>query len=46
MSTSTTYFVIYSNTSRNGMTGLRPQVMWTFDKTIVEAAASEMNLQR
>ena len=43
MSTSTTYFVIYSNTSRNGTAGLRPQLMWTFDKTIVEAAAQEMN---
>ena len=43
MTTSTTFFVIYSNTSRNGMAGLRPQVMWTFDKTIVEAAALEMN---
>lgn len=43
MTTSTTFFVIYSNTSRNGMAGLRPQVMWTFDKTIVEAAAFEMN---
>lgn len=43
MSTSTTYFVIYSNTSRNGMAGLRPRVMWTFDKTIIEAAAWEMN---
>lgn len=43
MTTSTTFFVIYSNTSRNGMAGLRPQVMWTLDKTIVEAAAFEMN---
>lgn len=43
MTTSTTFFVIYSNTSRNGMAGLRPQVMWTFDKTIVEAAAFDMN---
>lgn len=43
MSTSTTHFVIYSNTSRYGTAGLRPQVMWTFDKTIVEAAAWEMN---
>ena len=42
MSTSTTYFVIYSNTSRNSMTGLRPQVMWTFEKTIFEAADQEM----
>ena len=43
MSTSTTYFVIYSNTSRNGTAGLRPQVMWTFDETIIEAAAWELN---
>ena len=43
MTTSTTYFVLYSNTSRYGMAGLRPQVMWVFDKTIVEAAAFEMN---
>ena len=43
MSASTTHFVIYSNTSRNSMSGLRPQVMWTFEKNIVEAAASEMN---
>lgn len=43
MTTSTTFFVIYSNTGRNGMAGLRPQVMWTFDKTIFEAAAFEMN---
>lgn len=42
MSTSITFFVIYSNTSRNGASGLRPQVMWTFDKTIIEAAAFEM----
>lgn len=43
MNTSTTYFVIYSNASRNGVAGLRPQVMCAFDKTIVEAAACEMN---
>lgn len=43
MSTSITYFVIYSDTSRCSMAGLRPQVMWTFEKTIVEAAAWEMN---
>ena len=43
MSTSTTYFVIYSNTSRNSMAGLRPQVMWTFGKAIIEAAAWELN---
>ncbi len=44
MSTSsTTYFVIYSNISRYGMAGLRLQVMWTFGKTIVEAAAWKMN---
>lgn len=43
MSTATTYFVIYSKTSRNGTAGLRPQVMWVFDKTIVKAAAMEMN---
>jgi len=42
-STSTTYFVIYSNTSRNSTIGLRPKVMWTFDKDIVEAAACELN---
>lgn len=42
MSTSTTYFVIYSNTSRNGMGGLRPEVMWTFESSIVEAAAWEL----
>lgn len=37
MSTSTTYFVIYSNTSCNGMVGLRPQVMWGgFDKAILK----------
>jgi hypothetical protein len=40
---STSYFVIYSNTSRYSTAGLRPQVMWTFDKTIVEAADREMN---
>ena len=42
MRTSSTYFVIYSDTSCNSMAGLRPQVMWTFDNTIVEAAAWEM----
>ena len=42
MSTSTTYFVIYSNTSRNGMAGLRPQAMKTFDKTIIEAVAWDL----
>ena len=42
MNTLTTYFVIYSNTSRHGALGLRPQVMWTFDKFIVEAAAWEL----
>ncbi|NNM51240.1 MAG: hypothetical protein HKM02_03325 [Pseudomonadales bacterium] len=43
MTTSTTFFVIYNNTSRYGVEGLRPRVMWTFDKTIIEAAAFEMN---
>ena len=37
------YFVLYSNTSRYGKAGLRPRVMLTFDKTIIEAAAREMN---
>lgn len=40
--TNATYYVIYSNTSRNSMAGLRPQVMWTFENTIIEAAAFEM----
>jgi hypothetical protein len=39
---STTYYVIYSNTSRYSCVGLRPQVMWTSDKAIIEAAAWEM----
>jgi hypothetical protein len=43
IATRTTYFVIYSNTSRNSTAGLRPRVMWTFDNTIVEEAAREMN---
>lgn len=42
MDTSTTYFAIHSNTSRDSTAGLRPQVMWTFGKTIVEAAAREL----
>jgi hypothetical protein len=43
MSTSTTYFVIYSNTSRNGTAGLHPKVMLMNGKAIIEAAALEMN---
>ncbi len=39
---SKTYFVIYSNTSRNGMAGLRSQAMWTFEENIIEAAAFEL----
>lgn len=35
-------FVIYSNTSRNGMAGLRPKVILTCEKDIVDAAAQEM----
>lgn len=44
MTNSTTFFVIYSNTSRNSMYGLRPQVTWAFGKGIVDFAALEMNL--
>jgi hypothetical protein len=40
---STPYFVIYSKTGRYGKAGLRPQVMLTFDKTIIEAAERELN---
>lgn len=35
-------YVLYSNTSRNSMAGLRPKVTWMSDKDIVEAAAFEM----
>jgi hypothetical protein len=42
MSTSTAYFVIYSNTSRNSTAGLRPQVMWMSSDEIIKAAAAEL----
>jgi hypothetical protein len=42
MATSKIYFVIYSNRSRNSSGGLVPRVIWTFDKTIIEAATSEL----
>ena len=42
MNTSTTYFVIHSRSSRNSMAGLCPQAMLASNKSIVEAAASEM----
>jgi len=37
------FYVIYSNSSRYGMAGLRPRVTWVFAKTIIDAAAFEMN---
>ena len=43
MNASTFFYVIFSNTSRNGMAGLRPQVMWTSRAHIIEAAAWELN---
>jgi hypothetical protein len=39
------YFVIYSNSSRNNG-GLKPQVMLTTTKTIIEAAAWEIWVER
>jgi hypothetical protein len=43
MSVFNMYFVIYSNTSRYSLAGLQPQVGWSYNKKIIEAAALEMN---
>lgn len=37
-----TYFVIYSEHSRNSCGGLKPKVMWVFEKNIIEAADHEL----
>jgi hypothetical protein len=42
MATSKIYFVIYRNQSHNSFGGLSPRLTWTFEKTIIEAATSEL----
>jgi len=37
-----TYYVLYSNSSRCSMGGLKPRVAWNFGKTIIRAAAEEL----
>ena len=39
----TTYFVLYSKTSRAGVVGLRPQVTWMFEAAIIEMATTELH---
>ena len=39
------YYVLYSNTSRNGMTGLRPAVGWMTEAQIIMSAQNEFMRQ-
>lgn len=41
----TFYFCLYSNTSRNGMSGLRPQVMFNERSELISAASAELARQ-
>lgn len=43
MTTNAYFFVIYSNTSRNGAQGLKPRVMWVSRADIIGCANDELS---